>query len=130
MNTPVEAQISSEKGFYLGDLCYALDRELYHTVWGGQRYADGVFTMPNGWQFAVAHTAEGDGYYEDNQRRGYGVDSGAIGLVPLELLAQSGAGGQQFPGGGQARFSAQGGQFAICLPSGEEILLDTNSFPE
>ena len=50
--------IRSEKGFYIGDICYVLNREIYAKVWGGAEYADGKYVVPGtSREFIVARTA-------------------------------------------------------------------------
>lgn len=82
----VHATIKSKKGFYIGDICYVLDDEIYSGVWGAAEYEDGEYTTPSGHKFAVASTAYGDGSYNDQDGNEYGVDAGVIGIVPWELL--------------------------------------------
>lgn len=83
----IKGAIKSDKGFYVGDICYALAEDVYHGVWGGAGYEDGKHTDPaTGRDFIVAGTADGDGEYNDQTGRLYPVDAGNIGIVPLELL--------------------------------------------
>ena len=121
----VTGSIKSNKGFYVGDLCYALNDDVYDTIWGGAAYQDGIYKEPvTGRCFAVAATADGDGTYIDNNRRTYDVDAGNISLVPGEL-AEDTFGGHFFPGAGTASFEAENGVFMITLPSGETIRINT-----
>lgn len=70
--------------YYVGDLCYVM-----HDVWDefcditidDRTCLDGVFTLKDGRRFATFGTAYGDGYYMDNDRRGYSVDAGLIGCI-------------------------------------------------
>ena len=40
----ITAEIKSQKGFFVGDPCYALTRSMYENLWGKQHgYKDGVF---------------------------------------------------------------------------------------
>lgn len=83
---PVRATITSEKGFYVGDICYVMDDADYDRwidVWG---YSDGEIPM-SGHSFAVASTAFGDGTYRGSDGFYYPVDAGVIGVVPLELVS-------------------------------------------
>lgn len=80
-----KGKIQSKKGFYVGDICYVLDDEVYDGVWGRAGYADGEYTTELG-KFAVASTAYGDGDYFDNYGNNYGVDAGVLGIVPWEIL--------------------------------------------
>ena len=123
----ITGTIKSEKGFYIGDLCYVLDDGMYDTIWGGAGYKDGIYKEPvTGYSFAVAGTAYGDGTYEDDSLREYDVDAGNIGLVPYELVAEDTDGGHFFEGAGVATFEAEGGFFKITLPDGETISINTD----
>ena len=43
----ITAEIKSQKGFFVGDPCYALTRSMYENLWGKQHgYKDGVFIDP------------------------------------------------------------------------------------
>lgn len=124
------AKIHSDKGFYIGDICYVLSDELYHGVWGGDHdFEDGMFTDPaTGYSFAVAGTAYGDGEYDDGHGRVYPVDAGVIGLVPLELaerLPDQYSYISEVPG--EAEFRAEAGRFEIELPTGERVYIDTSA---
>lgn len=120
--------IKSKKGFYVGDVCYALDDDIYYGVWGEWGYCDGKYSVPNTeFAFAVAGTAYGDGEYADQKGRLYGVDAGVIGIVPLELVdPEYDFGGQIFEGAGDAIFEADKGLFSVTLPSGEVIQINTD----
>lgn len=121
----ITGTVTSEKGFYIGDLCYALNDDTYDEVWGGANYEDGIYTEPKtGLAFAVAGTAYGDGTYEDDHLRSYDVDAGNISLVPGEL-AEDTDGGHYFEGAGTATFEAEGGVFTITLPDGQSVYTNT-----
>ena len=78
--------IKSKTGFYIGDICYVLNDDVYHGVWGGNNYEPGEYEVPQtGMRFAVVNTAFGDGCYYGIFGAEYGVDAGCIGIVPLEL---------------------------------------------
>lgn len=126
MSDKITGTIKSEQGFYIGDLCYALNDTVYDEVWGGAAYMDGVYEAPNGHRFAVAGTAWGDGTYEDGKLREYDVDAGNLSLVPAELAERT-DGGHYFPGAGTATFEADHGFFTIKLPSGEVVSIDTDN---
>lgn len=78
--------IKSELGkFFIGDICYALDENIYSEIWGDKYdYVDGSFKTDKG-EFAVSSTAYGDGEYYGTDGREYGVDAGCLGVVPMEL---------------------------------------------
>lgn len=78
--------------YYVGDLCYALDDETYHKVFGGKSYSDGLYQNGNEF-FLVGGTAAGDGLYKDTLGREYGVDSGTIGICPIEMAKKGTYGG-------------------------------------
>lgn len=125
MRKKVTGTIKSDKGFYIGDLCYALNDGVYDAIWGGSGYEDGIYEEPvTGFKFAVGRTAWGDGTYEDDMLREYGVDAGNLSLVPAEL-AEDTNGGHYFPGAGEAIFTAENGVFEITLPNGEEVYINT-----
>ena len=128
--------ITSKKGFYVGDICYAMPNNLYHEFWiNAHDCDDGVFFIPeedsgipDGCFFAVASTAWGDGCYQDNAGRNYPVDAGNIGVLPLELVdfANDPDSGHIFSNPGTCTFTANGGKFAIEIPDGELITIDTD----
>ena len=127
MTEGIKGKITSTKGFYIGDICYALSDKVYDGVWGGADYDDGIHKDPaTQFEFAVAGTKYGDGTYEDDYGRTYGVDAGCIGLVPKELAEKGTDGGHYFPGAGTAGFEACNGVFKITLPNGDEININTD----
>lgn len=129
MNKITES-VKSEKGFYVGDICYVLADKLYHGVWGEAHYHDGKYKDPEtGFEFAVAGTAYGDGEYCDQDGNAYGVDAGVIGIVPLELVTDfSGCeNGRVCMGAGIANFTADNGCFEIGTPKDGTILIDTRA---
>ena len=126
MKDKITGKIKSEKGFYVGDICYVLADDTYHGVWGGAGYEDGIYEVPGtDFSFAVAGTAYGDGTYFDDGGHAYDVDAGCIGLVPLELVDKETCGGQVFDIPGEAYFEACDGVFEIELPDGDTVLIDT-----
>ena len=138
-NEPVE--ISSNEGFYIGDVCYVLPGSIYHGIWQ-ERYdfenglirvsgEDGGDTDDEpGSAFAVAGTLYGDGIYWDEHGNEYPVDAGVIGLVPLELATEYEERMGFKPGlivemPGTAIFEAAYGVFDITLPDGGRIHINT-----
>lgn len=124
----IRATIKSNKGFYIGDICYVLNDDIYDGIWGkiGQ-YQDGEYATGGGNKFAVASTAYGDGCYADDYGNVYGVDAGVLGLVPLELVAKRNGiqWGAVFEGEGEATMVARDGEFEFTLPNGRKIKIDT-----
>lgn len=127
----VDALITSEKGFYIGDICYALDDKLYHGEWGERHgYEDGIFAAPGtDLIFAVASTAYGDGEYYGNDGSVFPVDAGNIGAVPLELVKEGVVENCDFgcivnvPG--TLHFTAKEGIFLIGKSDGQGLIIDT-----
>jgi len=74
--------------YYLGDICYCFAhgteswRELLDSC---KSFNDSVGIL-NNTKVLGFHTKYGDGSYDDNEGHSYGVDSGLIGLVPIELI--------------------------------------------
>lgn len=129
----MKGTITSEKGFYIGDICYVLADKLYHGVWGKNGYTDGECADPEtGLKFAVSGTAYGDGVYEGSNGKCYPVDAGVIGIVPLELVEKTR--GLKFGSVhecvGTAAMSAEDGSFVFTLPNGEEIVILTGDMDE
>lgn len=82
----MDCKIKTSKGMYIGDPCYVLKDEDYDQWCDQLEYEDGVINIGD-LQWCAAGTANGDGEYCDNDSDAlYGVDSGSIGLVPLELV--------------------------------------------
>ena len=125
----VFGKVMSNKGFYLGDVCYVLGEDAYDQVWGKENnYEDGIIEVDGtGFRFAVSGTAFGDGTYYDGEGHEYGVDAGVIGLVPLELVEKEDGLelGRVFEEHGTAEFEADDGKFFITLPSGRIVIIDT-----
>ena len=134
--------LTSNKGFYIGDISYVLSDEVYHDVWGNQNsYQDGKIQVGS-YAFAVDRTAYGDGYYLDNNGGEYSVDAGVIGCVPFELIDMDklhenydlGANLIDvlndfglFVEGSQAEFKTDDeGVFTITIDNQITIIIDTN----
>ena len=70
---------------FVGDICYALDRDIYHSVWGDTMdYEDGAIKNCA----VVAGTEYGDGCYEGDEAS-YSVDAGVIGVTDIEHYMDS-----------------------------------------
>ena len=79
-------KINVKNGFYIGDLCYALNKKIYDEVWGGNNYEDGQYTDPETKaEFAMVGTAFGDGEYGSSDGVAFPVDAGIIGVADLAI---------------------------------------------
>ena len=79
-------KINVKNGFYIDDLCYALNKKIYDEVWGGNDYEDGQYTDPETKaEFAMVGTAYGDGEYESSDGVTFPVDAGIIGVADLAI---------------------------------------------
>ena len=79
-------KINVKNGFYIGDLCYALNKKVYDEVWGGNNYEDGRYTDPETKaEFAMVGTAFGDGEYDSSDGVAFPVDAGIIGVADLAI---------------------------------------------
>lgn len=76
------------EGLYIGDICYALEDNIYHNLWGMHDYKDGCYITEDNLQFAVAGTYFGDGLYYDEYFNEFLVDAGVIGVVDLRLATK------------------------------------------
>lgn len=78
--------------YFLGDPCYALGHRweevcAIHWAPGSCNTADcAAFYDLDGYRVVEFHTKHGDGGYYDQFGHEYGVDSGTLGLVPVELI--------------------------------------------
>lgn len=80
--------LKMKKGtYYIGDPCYLFDKS-----WSEVLNETGFFSPDldgecflRGKLVAAGSTAHGDGSYKDNEGRGYWVDSGMIGILPISL---------------------------------------------
>ena len=65
--------------YFFGDPCYVTEEDLYQELWS--KADDGVHLAEhNGHKYFIGRTAYGDGEYD-----GFPVDSGQLGLIPIEL---------------------------------------------
>jgi hypothetical protein len=67
--------------YYIGDLCYALQEDIYDRVFGGQGYDEGLYSSELG-SFMMYGTG-GDGEFKGSDGYGYPVDAGLIGIASL-----------------------------------------------
>lgn len=74
---------------FIGDICYALDDEIYQEKWGeGLKWADGEIRVHGNGNCGpvcavVGSTAYGDGCYKGSDGIEYAVDAGNIGVTSL-----------------------------------------------
>lgn len=82
--------------YYIGDLCYVLNDDVYDLIFGGLGGYDSGLYKENGSDrfFLVDNTAYGDGLYHGNDGKEFGVDAGIIGICPKSLCKKDGHGGQ------------------------------------
>ena len=86
----VGEKITSPSGkFWVGDPCYVLSDDVYYGIWDDKyNFEDGIIDCGNGLSFLVHGTAYGDGCYPGNGFN-YGVDSGTLAVIPMELVAKT-----------------------------------------
>ena len=121
--------LRSNKGFYIGDLSYVLSNHFYCGVLGDELgYPTGIIHISGGICIGTAYTACGDGVFVDNHGNRYCVDSGMLGIVPLELVKDDRSDvGLIVPTAGVAWFSHNyDGVFDFYVPPHTHIHLDTN----
>ena len=74
--------------YYIGDLCYGLPDTIYDYVFGGTVYDAGFYkNEERNTFFFLGNTYGGDGDYKGSDGFHYSVDSGTIGICPVELLS-------------------------------------------
>lgn len=135
----IKEKITSKKGFFVGDVCYALSKENYKILLAKSYdytchiYKNGKFEIEKDKFIVWASTAYGDGDFEDNSDRLFSVDSGTLGIVPFELVDNTQLNENAYgcfyicEVAGTAEFSETDGFFTIILPNGEKIEIDTKS---
>ncbi len=81
--------ISLSGKFYIGDPCYVLSDDIYYGVWDDKyNFKDGQIYCEDGLAFIVHGTAWGDGEYDGTNGKSYGVDSGTLAVIPIELVSK------------------------------------------
>jgi hypothetical protein len=99
MNDNFDIPVADKRGevtlppgdYVIGDPCYQLNDEQWDEVLDTSDHFHnpvGTFTLNNGGKgFTVAFTTPfGDGLYADVDDRDYGVDSGTIGIIPVDQV--------------------------------------------
>lgn len=127
---PVHVTLHSKQGFYIGDPCYT-DSDVVSRLQYGSGYCGLFHDAETGMEFADGGTYYGDGGYKGSDGHTYNVDSGTIGVVPLELIDPSRFDSLKDDGKivkrpGTAEFISDDGVFTIRLPNGKEIVIDTS----
>lgn len=73
--------------YFLGDPCHAVDIKTWDDFCDKLSYNEaGSITAIGEWQVLAFRTAIGDGYYSGSDGVTYAVNTGLIGLVPVELI--------------------------------------------
>lgn len=87
----VGEKITSPSGkFWIGDPCYVLSDDIYYGIWDDKyNFEDGIIDCGNGLSFLVHRTAYGDGSYQGTNGAEYGVDSGTLAIIPMDLVAKT-----------------------------------------
>ena len=87
VSLPVSRQVMVPPGsYYLGDPCYSVpDGDWGELLSSCDCFQASPVGKVRGFEVLAFGTAHGDGVYEDQRGNVYGVDSGLIGLVPVEL---------------------------------------------
>lgn len=86
----VGEKITSPSGkFWIGDPCYVLSDDVYYGVWDDKyNFEDGKIDVDDKLSFLVHGTAYGDGSYQGTNGAEYGVDSGTLAVIPMDLVAK------------------------------------------
>ncbi len=71
--------------YYVGDPCYIFNKS-WGKILNDNQYFESDVTIIDGVECFVAPTKYGDGSYQDNSNRKYFVDSGTIGVLPIEMI--------------------------------------------
>lgn len=126
--------IHSNKGFYIGDPCYALGDNIYRGIWGDKynywteesiKVEAGTLindkeSLKEDLSFLVRGTHYGDGSYLGSNNFEYGVDSGTLSIIPLELIKPEVIDGTIHLGYTSAEMGYEDGIFIFKL-NGEEL---------
>ena len=91
--------------YYVGDLCYVMHDEwdevcgLFFEGPNVHGCNQGIFQLKDGRKFASFNTKWGDGSFQDQYGRSYGVDAGLIGCIAIKDINLDS--GDNFTRGGQ-----------------------------
>lgn len=89
--------------YYIGDLCYALPRDVYDKVFGDLGGYQSGYYFKGADFFMMAGTAYGDGEYRGSDGNRFCVDAGIIGIAPISICDMRG--GTRISGGHIYTFS-------------------------
>jgi hypothetical protein len=120
--------------YYIGDICYVLSSDVYDKQWGDKYdYSCGTFELSfNGVtaQVSAYRTTYGDGLYTDAATgKMFPVDSGTIGIVPLELCKETKMSRKNLniiDSTTPVEFTVDDGVFVITYNTTETITINTN----
>lgn len=86
----VGEKITAPSGkFWVGDPCYVLSDDVYYGIWDDKyHFEDGKIDVDDKLSFLVHGTAYGDGSYPSSNGFDYGVDSGTLAVIPMDLVAK------------------------------------------
>ncbi len=121
MKERIHTRTTSEKGFYVGDLAYAMTEEEYCNE-------EGVYKLQN-LTFAFASIESSADTYTDSKKRKYAVKTGYIGIAPLELCEKSEEELQKYGTVIKAKrgfFDANNGIINAIFDNGEYIIIEEN----
>lgn len=72
--------------YYLGDPSDVLPSKIFNGIWGNiHNFESGKFII-NNLDFVVHNTHYGDGIFKDTKNRSYGIETGVIALVHIDLI--------------------------------------------
>lgn len=71
--------------YYIGDPCYAIHENNWDEVLDDTNFFRNKDQTYKGAKILIGSTAYGDGFFHDNYDRVYYVDSGSIGIIPIEV---------------------------------------------
>ena len=116
--------------YYIGDLCYALPDTIYDYVFGGTVYDAGFYKNEDrNTFFFLGNTYAGDGDYKGSDGFHYSVDSGTIGICPVELLTNENhvkSLGKVYSFKGPVQCSAINGVFKFYSLYEYHLIIDTH----
>lgn len=120
--------------YYIGDLCYALPRDVYEKVFGGVGGYQSGFYFKGADFFMMAGTSYGDGEYKGSDGNSFCVDAGIIGIAPVRICDMKGQ--NHIPGGHIYTFSRPvncrfgGGVFDFYEDGYRTLRIDTAAFED